>query len=285
MLTSKDQINTLIESYYLMSYCRFKLGKTGEALEAATAARNCIEELGYLGHKPSYPDLEYKIAVLAAWCSPSRLQLLQESLECRGPPDKTAYIHLMIAQNYRDNDNIKDAVKSAKQALDSANQFGDIAMQADATRYLAECYLDSPGHGCVEEGLLLFRKSIALYTTHFSGLDLSTLSTHDLLISALIKLEMYDEAVEELKAVKEAKILKFGEFSKQMADFYKQLGSLFLIQSKTKEALSVFKSSLAILNVIQTKPNSVTTSIRNTIESLEANKTEKPAFKFYSKVN
>ena len=37
---------------------------------------------------------------------------------------------------------------------------------------------------------------------------------------------MYDEAVEELKAVKEAKILKFGEFSKQMADFYKQLGYL-----------------------------------------------------------
>ena len=38
---------------------------------------------------------------------------------------------------------------------------------------------------------------------------------------------MYDEAVEELKAVKEAKILKFGEFSKQMADFYKQLGEFY----------------------------------------------------------
>ena len=35
---------------------------------------------------------------------------------------------------------------------------------------------------------------------------------------------MYDEALEELKAIKEAKILKFGEYSKQMADFYKQLG-------------------------------------------------------------
>jgi hypothetical protein len=32
-----------------------KLGKTGEALEAATAARNCVEELGFLGHKPSEP--------------------------------------------------------------------------------------------------------------------------------------------------------------------------------------------------------------------------------------
>ena len=80
------------------------------------------------------PDLEYKIAVLAAWCSPSRLQLLQESLEFQGPPDKNAYIHLMIAQYYRDNNNINDALKSAKQALNLANQFEDVAMQADATR-------------------------------------------------------------------------------------------------------------------------------------------------------
>ena len=36
---------------------------------------------------------------------------------------------------------------------------------------------------------------------------------------------MYEEALEELKAIKEAKTLKFGEFSKQMADFYKQLGN------------------------------------------------------------
>ena len=54
-------------------------------------------------------------------------------------------------------------------------------------RYLAECYMESPGHGCVDEGLLLLRKTIALYTTHFSGLDTSTLSTNDLLINALLK--------------------------------------------------------------------------------------------------
>ncbi|XP_063677123.1 uncharacterized protein LOC134813351 [Bolinopsis microptera] len=284
MLTSKEQINTLIESYYVMGYCRLKLGKTGEALEAATAARNCIEELGFLNNKPSNPNLEYKVAVLAAWCSPSRLQLFLESLECVGPPDKNAYIHLMIAQYYRDNKNISDALKSAKQGLEAANQFEDIAMQADASRYLAECYMESPGHGCVDEGLLLLRKTIALYTTHFSGLDTSTLSTNDLLINALLKQEMYDEALEELKAIKEAKILKFGEYSKQMADFYKQLGSLYLIQNRTKDALRVFKSCLSILNVIQTKPNSVTTSIRNTIKSLEASRTEKPAFKLHSKV-
>ena len=80
------------------------------------------------------PNLEYKVAVLAAWCSPSRLQLFLESLECIGPPDKNAYIHLMIAQYYRENKNISDALKSAKQGLESANQFEDIAMQADASR-------------------------------------------------------------------------------------------------------------------------------------------------------
>ena len=42
-----------IESYYVLGYCRLKLGKTGDALEAATAARNCIEELGFLNNKPS----------------------------------------------------------------------------------------------------------------------------------------------------------------------------------------------------------------------------------------
>ena len=78
--------------------------------------------------------------------------------------------------------------------------------------------------------------------------------------------------------------MKFGEYSKQMADFYKQLGSLHLILVQTKEALGVFKTCLSVLSVIQTKPNNVTTSIRNTIKSLEASKTEKPAFKLYSKI-
>ena len=79
--------------------------------------------------------LEYKVAVLAAWCFPSRLQLLQESLECSGPPEKNAYIYLMIAQCHRENNSISDALKSAKQALEAASRLEDLAMQADASRY------------------------------------------------------------------------------------------------------------------------------------------------------
>ena len=58
-------------------------------------------------------------------------------------------------------------------------------------------------------------------------------------------------------------------------------GSLYLIEDKTKEALRHFKASLTILHVVQTKPNSVTTSIKDTIQSLEANKSVKPMFKLY----
>ena len=49
------------------------------------------------------------------------------------------------------------------------------------------CYLDAPGHGCVEEGVQTLRQAVALYTSHFSGLHPSTLSTIDLVIAALIK--------------------------------------------------------------------------------------------------
>ena len=42
-----------IEAYYILSYNRLKLGKVGESLEAATAAKNCVEELTYLGYEPS----------------------------------------------------------------------------------------------------------------------------------------------------------------------------------------------------------------------------------------
>jgi len=54
-------------------------------------------------------------------------------------------------------------------------------------RFLGECYLESGGHGCEEEGLLLLRQAVALYTSQFNGLDLTTLSTYDILVTALIK--------------------------------------------------------------------------------------------------
>ena len=40
----------------------------------------------------------------------------------------------MIAQYYKENGNVSDALKSAKQALEAANRFDDLAMQADASR-------------------------------------------------------------------------------------------------------------------------------------------------------
>lgn len=79
-------------------------------------------------------ELPYKISVLSACSSPSKISLLQESLDLKGPPEKNVYIHLMIANHHQVNGDSVEALKYAKNAFEQANEFDDLAMQADATR-------------------------------------------------------------------------------------------------------------------------------------------------------
>eukprot|EP00116_Pleurobrachia_bachei_P005456 sb/3465718/ len=305
--TSENQLTILTFAYYLLGHCRLKLGKTADAGEAATAARNCLQELSFLNDKVtvvvtavktgtdtqpcSYSyisisgSIATKINILSAACT-SPLTFLPPALEsCTGL--EAVYIHHMLANTHKNTSTSSApgaALKSARAAQRIAEGSSDVALQADASRFLARIYLESTGHGCVEEGLGLLREAIALYTTQFTGLHHVTIETYDLLINALIKQEQYGEAIEELRATKEAKVLKFGEYSKQLAAHHKLLGSVFLLVEKTKEALVEFKKCLKILAVVQSAPTEMTIAIKKTVQSLEANKETRPMFKLYSKV-
>ena len=79
-------------------------------------------------------ELPYKIAVLSAWSSPSKLPLLQEAIEHKGPPEKNVYVYLMISNFHQANGDTAEALKTSRQAVEAANQFDDLAMQADANR-------------------------------------------------------------------------------------------------------------------------------------------------------
>ena len=66
-----------------------------------------------------------------------------------------------------------------------------------------------------------------------------------------------------------------------MATHHKQLGSVYLLTERTKEALTEFKKCLKILSVVQITPSEMTVAIKKTVQSLEANKETRPMFKLY----
>lgn len=282
-------LKILINIYYTLGRSLTKLKKLQEADQALQRAERIAEERGKMASVTSdeCDEIETKISIALARCHAmqqkfaSSISYFDKAIDLISRTHGKDSIKLIqvhqdlgkVEQSKGRHANHERAIEMYLQAhsIAGANYSEGTIELAETARALATAYSntgDPDGESSAESYL---NECLATYQSTYGPEHEKTLEVQDELARLMIRTERYEEALSLLRSTLSPKTEVYGEYSDEVADTYKLMGSVRLSQGDMEKALKVLKKCHNIECVSHGPNQKRTKETQKTIDVIMAN--------------